>query len=119
MSDTAFIFTGISFEELTPPADSVAAFVKTERGVGVQIFGVTFTRGAKSNKVKLYPKTGTKLASKGKGGRKQVLAHAESDQQEAEGQAFFYLVCFDGRLSQSEMMAMYYYSTGEVGATGD
>ncbi len=91
---TAFVFAGVPYDELKALADSLAASVNVKGGSEVRIIGVTLTSEGIGRTETLYPR-------KGKGG------------------PAVYLVCMDGRLSQLEMMAMYYASTGEVGATGD
>lgn len=130
---TAFVFAGKAYDELIPLADSLAAGMNLKSGSGVRIIGVTLTSKGIGMPEILYPRKGKKPVPKGKKGRKRGPATAEADRQEAEGteaegQAAevleaagpaVYLVCMDGRLSQPEMMAMYYASTGEVGATGD
>lgn len=114
---TAFVFAGAAYDELKSLADSLATGMSLKSGSGVRIIGVTLTSEGIGRIETLYPRKGKESASKKKG-KKQASAAVESDRPEAEGLAV-YLVCMDGRLSQPEMMAMYYASTGEVGATGD
>lgn len=118
LSGTAFVFAGVQHDELRALADSLAAGMNLKSGSGVRIIGVTLTSKGIGGTETLYPRKGKESVSKKKSGQKQAAAGAEPDRQEAEGPAV-YLVCMDGRLSQPEMMAMYYASTGEVGATGD
>ncbi len=119
LPNTAFVFAGLSLNELKPLADSSVSFVSMERKANMRIVGASLTREGSIEIVQLYPKTDKKSGSKGKKGSKKAPVAAESDQQGAEGADTLYMICFDGRLTQQEMMAMYYYSTGEVGATGD
>ena len=119
LPNTAFVFAGRSLDDLKPLADSSVSLMSMERKAKIRIIGASRTRKGESKIVQLYPKMGNKSEAKGKKGRKKAPVAAESDQQGAEGAVTLYMICFDGRLTQQEMMAMYYYSTGEVGATGD
>lgn len=119
LPNTAFVFAGLSLNDLKPLADSTASLVSIERKAAIRIIGASLAREGTIETVQLYPKTDKKSGSKGKKGSKKAPVAAESDQQGAEGADTLYMICFDGRLTQQEMMAMYYYSTGEVGATGD
>ncbi|MBD5483038.1 MAG: hypothetical protein HDR15_11060 [Lachnospiraceae bacterium] len=119
LPNTAFVFAGLSLDKLKPLADSLVSSMDTGREVEIRIIGASLARDGESDRIEWYSKTGKRPGSKGKKGSKKAPVAAESDQQGAEGSVTLYMICFDGRLTQPEMMAMYYYSTGEVGATGD
>lgn len=119
LPNTAFVFAGLSLYKLKSLADSSVSFMNMERKANIRIIGASLTRKGEIKIEQLYPRMGNKSEAKGKKGRKKAPVAAEADQQGAEGAVTLYMICFDGRLTQQEMMAMYYYSTGEVGATGD